>query len=256
MTGTGTGAPDDRRPAPETGPSDDVASPEAVPDTTDPDGDTAEIPAVPSPRDHPSATLWLVAGAVVGIVALVLFTGGLGGSGDPDTVAPAGPPVSPDTGATGSTGARAVGEGTPTTATPARSAEPSGTTAPRATTTAADATSAGTPETTTPATAPGTGTTADAAPGAEPAAFTLTLDGKRPVFIVVRRRSEKGDQVFAGTVGDGVTKRLTSTTPLWVNVAWAPNARIAIDGRAVPTTGGTEYYLARASGLRRVTGDG
>ena len=197
---------------------------------------------------------------MAGIVALVLFTGGLGGSGDPDAAAPAGPSASPSTGATGSSGTDAAGEETltaaaVTTATAARPAEPSGTTARRATT-AAEATTTGTPGTTTSVTAPGTGTTTEATPGTTPAAFTLTLDGRRPVFIVVRRRSEKGDQVFAGTVGDGVTKRLTSTAPLWVNVAWAPNALIAIDGRTVPTTGGTEYYLARASGLRRVTGGG
>ncbi len=223
---------------------------------TDPDGDTAEIPVVRPPDRPYSTALWLGAGAIAGIVGLVVFTGGLGPSSDADT-------STRTDGVTATTVATTV---TPTPATTSARTAPSpaptaGGTGPTVTTTdTGTTTDAGTSpssstgeDATTTSTEPGSGTGSTAAADGT---FTLRLGGRSDVFVEVRRGSEKGPSLFAGIVGKGTAKTFTSRGPLWLNISWAPNATIRIDGRDVPLTGGTEYYVARASGLRRVTDDG
>lgn len=245
------------------------------------DEDTAEIPVVAGPARSPATGLWLGAGAIAGLVALVVFTGGLGSSGTtgegrlpPGTTTPA---RTPERTIPSTSTATAPTTGTP--APPAGRTNPAPATAPRPTTTGtsdpAGSTTGSSEDTTTPpsttsdapsvTTTDGSSTTTSTAPPratdpatapAAPGTFELTLDGTSEVYIEVKRRSETGDTVFAGRVGNGTRKRLTSRVPLWLNVSWAPNAIIRIDGRDIPVDGGTELYVARPSGLRRVTEGG
>ncbi len=245
------------------------------------DDDTDEIPIVRGPSRPQAAGLWMGAGAVAGLVALVIFTGGLGSSGDSTTTDEAArttpPPAQTTTTPPRSTitTSPAPAPATTTSSTPPAPREATGSGTTTATTAEAPAdtepgrttpSSGSTPTTTGGATttgdatttgespaAPATATPEPATPTQPPGTFTLTLRGKAEVYIEVKKRSEKGDTVFAGRVGNGVSKKLNSRVPLWLNVSWAPNAIIQIDGRTIPVGGGTEYYLARPSGLKRVT---
>lgn len=196
------------------------------------DDDTDEIPVVAPPESKPAMALWLVAGAAVGLGALVLFTGGLGSSDDSGTSTVA------ETDAAPQLRPEAVSPAPATTA-PAPTAARSEPTLPPVST----------------ATSPDRPAPTSTSPSSPPGAFTVVLRGRNDVFIEVKERSETGDTVFAGTVGNGVTKRLTSRVPLWLNVSWAPNAIVVLNGRSIPLTGGTELYRVQASGVRRITDD-
>ncbi len=261
--------PADGDPARPLGDSDDIreAPPAGMRPADHPDGadeigeddDTAEIPVVGCPSRAPSTGLWLGAGAIAGMVALVVFTGGLGPSGatdvstrSPTDTAPARtipPPPStttaPRTSTPPATRTDPAPTGTRTTEPPATSAPAD----PPAATPSDDPRGATTPQN------PSEDTTVPDRPTSPPGTFQLTLDGRTDVYVEVKRGSETGDTVFAGRVGNGTRKRFTSRVPLWLNVSWAPNAIIRIDGRVIPVDGGTEYYLARAAGLKRVTDD-
>jgi hypothetical protein len=74
----------------------------------------------------------------------------------------------------------------------------------------------------------------------------------KSVWVEVRRGNASGESLFAGVVGNGVTKRFTSRRPLWLGVAWAPNARVVLNGGEIDADGGTESYLVTATGLTRI----
>ena len=85
-------------------------------------------------------------------------------------------------------------------------------------------------------------------------AIELRLGAKpgRTVWVEVRRDDVSGEQVFAGQVGDGVTRRITSARPLWLGVAWAPSVTIALNGEELDTDGGTESYRVTARGITKL----
>ena len=89
-------------------------------------------------------------------------------------------------------------------------------------------------------------------------AIEVRLDAQpgKTVWVEVRKGDVSGDQIFAGIVGAGVTRRITSAKPLWLGVAWAPNLKIAVNGEPLDAEGGTESYLVSARGLKRLGGSG
>jgi hypothetical protein len=172
----------------------------------DPDADTQPIPVVGSPGPPRVATvLWLGAGAVVGLGALVVFGGGLGSGDGPSGATPT------------------------TTPPPAHSAPRTARTPPP-------------PQTLRPT------------PPVRPA-IDLRLGARsgKAVWIEVRREGASGESLFAGIVGNGVTRRFTSRTPLWLGVAWAPNATVTLNGEPIDPEGGTQSYLVTAKGLSRLS---
>jgi cytoskeletal protein RodZ len=79
------------------------------------------------------------------------------------------------------------------------------------------------------------------------------LAGKT-VWVEVRRGGVSGSQLYAGTVGGATTKRIRSSTPLWLGVAWAPNVTVSVNDEVIDAEGGTESYIVTQRGLRRLTG--
>jgi hypothetical protein len=171
----------------------------------DPDADTQPIPLpAPRPARRDSALIWVGAGLVLGVGALVLLGGGLrSDSSEPTSAA-----------------TRSV----PTTRT-----------AP--TTTTAAAPQVLQPE---PADSPAIDLLLGAAAG-------------KKVWVEVRRGGVSGPQLYAGIVGGATTKRIRSSTPLWLGVAWAPNVTVSVNDEAIDAEGGTESYLVTQRGLRRLT---
>jgi cytoskeleton protein RodZ len=183
----------------------------------DPDADTQPIrlPAAP-PAKRDSALIWVGAGVVLGIGALVLLGGGLRSDSSTPTSAAA-PAV-----ATARTP-------TSTTRSPA--------TAP----------------TTTPLDAPAP-QVLQPKPADTPA-IDLRLGARagKTVWVEVRRGGVSGPQIYAGTVGGAATKRFRSSTPLWLGVAWAPNVTVSVNDEVIDAEGGTESYIVTQRGLRRLT---
>lgn len=174
----------------------------------DPDADTQPIP-LPARRKgrRDSALVWVGAGVLLGVGALVLLGGGLGSDSSQPTSAASTP------------------------ATTARSA-----------TTASTGTTAAAPQVLQPQ------------PSSSPA-IDLRLGARagKTVWVEVRRGGVSGPQLYAGIVGGGATKRIRSSTPLWLGVAWAPNLTVSVNDEELDAEGGTESYLVTARGLRRLT---
>ncbi len=180
----------------------------------DPDADTQPIPlpATP-PAKRDSALIWVGAGVVLGIGALVLLGGGLRSD----------------------------------SSTPTSAAAPSVTTARTPTP------PPGPPRPPTPLDAP-----APQVLQPEPAdtpAIDLRLGARagKTVWVEVRRGGVSGPQLYAGTVGGAATKRIRSSTPLWLGVAWAPNVTVSVNDEVIDAEGGTESYIVTQRGLRRLT---
>ncbi len=92
-------------------------------------------------------------------------------------------------------------------------------------------------------------------PARKPSTDTLDVAAVDPqgVYVEVRRRDAAGAVLFAGTLAQGTHKRFTipTATPLWLSLAWAPSARVAVNGSVQPTAGATEQYLVTPTGLER-----
>lgn len=71
------------------------------------------------------------------------------------------------------------------------------------------------------------------------------------LYFEVRRGTRDGDVVFAGTIANGMRRRfaIPPGEPLVLALAWAPSARVRVNGRSQPTTGTTETYTVTAAGL-------
>lgn len=180
----------------------------------DDDADTNRLPIIVTPKPARDASLlWIGLGAALGIVILVIATGGLGSGDAPE---------------------RAGGPTMTTTASP--------TTAP------ATATSPPTPPTNTTTTQ----TLRPTAPQVEPLDLALRAQPGKTVWIEVRRDDASGEQLFAGIVDDGAGRRVRAPGPLWLGVAWAPNAVITLNGETLDAEGGTESYEVTVRGLRRL----
>lgn len=195
----------------------------------DPDADTQPIPVVRPPQKRDSTLAWVGGGAVIGLGGLILLGGGLGSSGDEATTR------STSTNATTTTTRPARTSQAPTTSTrsPARIPPPA------ATTTSENVTE---PPTTLRPTPP------------RGAAIQLVLGAKtgKTVWVEVRRGDFRGEQVFAGIVGGGVTRSFRSGTPLWLGVAWAPNLAVTLNGEVIDADGGTETYRVTPRGVTRL----
>lgn len=120
-------------------------------------------------------------------------------------------------------------------------------------------TTTGAPARTVTATPSPPAATAPTATGRAPAtASPLTLDiapvPGEDIAVEIRQGGPAGAVLFAGTIVDGARKRITSSTTarLWLSLAWAPSARVRVNGRLIPTAGGTESYFVRADGLTRL----
>lgn len=206
----------------------------------------------PAPKAKIADLVWIGGGAIAGLVAMVVFAGGLG-SGD-DT---RGKPTPTATVRTRTlTPAPRPGRPAATTTAPARTgattstAAGTTTTGPAATTTDTDTTGTDTGATiTAPA---GTSTDTTGTP------FQMTVGAKpdKTVYIEVRAGGPSGQRLFAGEVGKEITRTFSSTDPLWIGFGWAPNAVVTIDGREVAAEGGTDAFTATADGLVRVAGGG
>lgn len=103
-----------------------------------------------------------------------------------------------------------------------------------------------------PATKAATATLRPTGPKRPPIDLRLGAQAGKTVWVEVRRGDVSGEQVFAGIVGAGVTRRVTSAKPLWVGVAWAPNLKISLNGEPLNAEGGTESYRVTARGLERL----
>lgn len=190
----------------------------ALLESHDPDADTQPIP-VPPPRKtaRESALIWVGAGVLLGVGALVLVGGGLR-SDSPEPTSAAPPAVT-----------------TPRTSTTARAT----TTARSTTTTPLDGQA---PQVLQPE------------PVDTPAIdLRLGAAAGKTVWVEVRRGGVSGPQLYAGIVGGATTKRIRSSTPLWLGVAWAPNLTVSINDEVIDADGGTESYIVTQRGLRRLT---
>ena len=189
----------------------------------DPDADTQPIP-VPAPRKtaRDSALIWVGAGVLLGVGALVLLGGGLR-SDSPEPTSAATPAVVP----------------TPRTSTA------------RPTTT----TTSSTPSSTTTTPLDGQAPQVLQPEPADTPAIDLRLGGAtgKTVWVEVRRGGVSGPQLYAGIVGGATTKRIRSSAPLWLGVAWAPNLTVSINDEVIDADGGTESYIVTQRGLRRLT---
>lgn len=104
----------------------------------------------------------------------------------------------------------------------------------------------------TPAPSPPPPQTLRPTPPARPAIdLRLGAQPGKTVWMEVRREGASGESLFAGVVGNGVTRRFTSRRPLWLGVAWAPNATVTVNGERIDPEGETESYLVTAKGLSR-----
>jgi hypothetical protein len=90
---------------------------------------------------------------------------------------------------------------------------------------------------------------------ADTPAIDLRLGARagKTVWVEVRRGGVSGPQLYAGTVGGATTKRIRSSTPLWLGVAWAPNVTVTVNDEVIDAEGGTESYMVTQRGLRRLT---
>jgi cytoskeletal protein RodZ len=174
----------------------------------DPDADTQPIP-LPTSRigRRDSALIWLGAGVLLGVGALVLLGGGLGSDSSQPTSAASSP-------ATTARGATTVRTGTTAAAPQVLKPQPSG------------------------------------APAID---LRLGARAGKTVWVEVRRGGVSGPQLYAGIVGGRTTKRIRSSTTLWLGVAWAPNLTVSVNDEELDAEGGTESYLVTARGLRRLT---
>jgi len=227
------------------------------------DEDTAEIPAVERPKAKIADLVWIGAGAIGGLIAMVVFAGGLG-AGDDGGDAPL-PATTVRT--------RTL---TPAPATPATPTGPAA--KPRPATPPATTTTTAAPRTTTTTAAPrpappartdGQDTTTDASPApatgqetitaptdttaaGEPYVMTVGAKPDKTVYIEVRAASAGGERLFAGEVGADDARAFRADGPLWIGFGWAGNAVVSIDGREVAAEGGTDAFIVTATGLERV----
>lgn len=185
----------------------------ALQEDHDPDADTQPIPLpVARPAKRDSALIWLGAGLVLGVGALVLVGGGLrSDSSEPTSATPP-----------SATTAR-----TPTAGRGGAATAPLDRQAPQV---------------------------LQPAPADVPA-IDLRLGARagKAVWVEVRRGGVSGPQLYAGIVGGTTTKRIRSSTPLWLGVAWAPNVAVSVNDEVIDAEGGTESYIVTQRGLRRLT---
>lgn len=182
----------------------------------DPDADTQPIP-IPVARQprRDSALIWVGAGVFLGVGALVLVGGGLH-SDSPAPTSAAAPQVTTERAATTTTRA-----GTPTATTTQEEQPPQVLQPEPADTPAID--------------------------------LHLGARGGKTVWVEVRRGGVSGPPLYAGIVGGATTKRIRSSTPLWLGVAWAPNVTVSVNDEVIDAEGGTESYIVTQRGLRRLT---
>lgn len=183
------------------------------------------------PRDRRDGTLlWVGTGAVLGLVALIVFGGGLGADRPPRPAA----------------AGTAGGAATQTAATTDGGERPT----PVATTTRPSDSSADRTPTTATATTP-------SAPAPARRALELQVAAlpTRPVYLEVRRASATNPPIFAGTLPAGTSRsfRNPAGRPFWLAVAWAPNVIVRVNGRRVAAPGGTEAFRVTAAGLEKLT---
>lgn len=102
------------------------------------------------------------------------------------------------------------------------------------------------------------GDTPPPATASTPAAAELAVaaTGADGLYFEVRRRNATGAVLFAGTIERGVTRRfpIPAGDALWLTLAWAPNARVSVDGVVQPADDGTATLLVTADGATAVTG--
>ncbi len=226
-----------------------------------PEEDTTEIPVVGPPQKAKIADLvWIGAGAIAGLVAMVVFAGGLGSGGDDGPAPPPASmrteaqtrtlsPESPSRAATTVDDPDATAAATTTTP-PAAAPETPAPGADTATSTTGAPTAAATDTDVQEAEPPDTA--ADTA--SESTAFVMSVTTKpgTSVYIDVRRFGTNGEQVFAGEVGGGNVKTFRADGPLWLGAGWAPSLVVRIDGREVPVEGGTDAFRVTSDGLERI----
>ena len=183
----------------------------------DPDADTQPIPlpATP-PAKRDSALIWVGAGVVLGIGALVLLGGGLRSD----------------------------------SSTPTSAAAPAVATARTPTTTTR---SPATATTTTPLDAPAP-QVLQPEPADTPA-IDLRLGARagKTVWVEVRRGEVRGPQLFAGIVGGGEDQRIRSSTPAVARCRMGAQRHRHVNDEVIDAEGGTESYMRHPRGLRRLT---
>jgi hypothetical protein len=81
--------------------------------------------------------------------------------------------------------------------------------------------------------------------------LTVTATDGAGVATEVRRGDVDGEVVFQGTIPQGVTRRFTipEGSTLWLSLAWAPSAQVAVNGDPQQTGDGTATFLVGPDGL-------
>jgi hypothetical protein len=92
------------------------------------------------------------------------------------------------------------------------------------------------------------------APAPRGVRLQVTGQGDRGSWIEVRQDGLKGQVIYSGIVGPGISRSFRARRALYMAVGWLPSLRVRVNGRPAEASGGTDAFVVTRAGMRRLSG--